>query len=98
MAKAASWDSDDLIVGRLDGRAAIVTGGAGGIGEATAQALAREGASVAIVDIDGDRAEQVARAITASHGVAFSVSADLSQETEVIAAIKAAAARYGRLD
>jgi NAD(P)-dependent dehydrogenase (short-subunit alcohol dehydrogenase family) len=82
----------------LDGRAAIVTGGAGGIGEATARALAREGASVAIVDIDGDRAEQVALAITASDGVAFSVSADLSEETEVLAAIKAAVARYGRLD
>lgn len=88
----------DLIVGRLDGRAAIVTGGAGGIGEATALALAREGASVVIVDIDGDRAEQVARAITASDGTAFSVSADLSEETEVVAAIGAAVTRYGRLD
>jgi NAD(P)-dependent dehydrogenase (short-subunit alcohol dehydrogenase family) len=82
----------------LDGRAAIVTGGAGGIGEATARALAREGASVTIVDIDGDRAEQVAGAITASNGIAFSVSADLSEETEVVAAIKAAVARHGRLD
>jgi NAD(P)-dependent dehydrogenase (short-subunit alcohol dehydrogenase family) len=85
-------------VGRLDGRAAIVTGGAGGIGGATARALAREGASVVIVDIDGDRAEQVAEAITASNGTAFSVSADLSEETEVVAAISAAMARYGRLD
>jgi NAD(P)-dependent dehydrogenase (short-subunit alcohol dehydrogenase family) len=85
-------------MGRLDGRAAIVTGGAGGIGGATARALAREGASVVIVDIDSDRAEQVAQAITASNGTAFSVSADLSEEAEVVAAISAAMARYGRLD
>ena len=38
-------------MGRLDGRAAIVTGGAGGIGAATARALAKEGASVVVVDI-----------------------------------------------
>jgi NAD(P)-dependent dehydrogenase (short-subunit alcohol dehydrogenase family) len=85
-------------VGRLAGRAAIVTGGAGGIGEATALALAREHASVAIVDIDGDQAEQVAQAITAFNGTAFSVSADLSEETEVVAAVAAVVARYGRLD
>jgi NAD(P)-dependent dehydrogenase (short-subunit alcohol dehydrogenase family) len=95
---AASSTSGDLIVGRLEGRAAIVTGGAGGIGAATARALAREGASVAIIDIDGERAEQVAGAITASNGVAFSVSADLSEETEVVAAIEEVVTRYGRLD
>jgi NAD(P)-dependent dehydrogenase (short-subunit alcohol dehydrogenase family) len=82
----------------LDGRAAIVTGGAGGIGGATARALAREGASVVIVDIESDRAEQVAHEITTSNGTAFSVSADLAEETEVVAAIRAAVARYGRLD
>jgi NAD(P)-dependent dehydrogenase (short-subunit alcohol dehydrogenase family) len=85
-------------MGRLDGKVAIVTGGAGGIGGATARALAREGASVGIVDIDGARADQVAQAIAASDGAAFSVSADLSEETEVVAAIKAIATRYGRLD
>ncbi len=83
---------------RLDGRAAIVTGGAGGIGGATARALAREGASVVVVDIDGARAELVAEAITASNGTAFSVRADLSEEAEAVAAIKAAVARCGRLD
>ncbi|TMM14504.1 MAG: SDR family oxidoreductase [Actinobacteria bacterium] len=85
-------------MGRLDGRAAIVTGGAGGIGAATARALAKEGASVVVVDIDGARAELVAEAITVSNGTAFSVRADLSDEAEAVAAIKAAVARCGRLD
>ena len=98
MPRAPSWHPGDLIVGRLDGRAAIVTGGAGGIGGATARALAREGASVVVVDIDGAGAEQVAQAINTSNGTAVSVSADLSQENEVVAAISAAVTRYGRLD
>ena len=85
-------------MGRLDGRAAIVTGGAGGIGAATARALAKEGASVVVVDIDGARAELVAEAITVSNGTAFSVRADLSDEAEAVAAIKAAVDRCGRLD
>ena len=85
-------------MGRLDGKVAIVTGGAGGIGAATARALAREGASVAIVDIDAARAEQVSEAISVSGGTAFSVSADLTEEVEVAAAIQATVTRYGRLD
>jgi NAD(P)-dependent dehydrogenase (short-subunit alcohol dehydrogenase family) len=85
-------------VGRLDSKVAIVTGGAGGIGAATARALAREGASVAVVDIDVTRAGQVASAITTSGGTAFAVSADLAEEAEVAAAITATVARYGRLD
>lgn len=85
-------------MGRLDGKVAIVTGGGGGIGGATALTLAREGASVAIVDIDGARADEVARAVNAAHGTAFSVSADLAEEAEVVATVEATVARYGRLD
>jgi NAD(P)-dependent dehydrogenase (short-subunit alcohol dehydrogenase family) len=85
-------------VGRLDGKVAIVTGGAGGIGGATAGVLAREGARVAVVDIDGARAEQVAQAIAAAGGDALGVSADLAEEASAVAAINAVVARYGRLD
>jgi len=85
-------------VGRVDGKVAIVTGGAGGIGAATARALAREGAAVAVVDIDGPRADEVAASIGATGGSALSVRADLSEEAEVAAAVASTVTRFGRLD
>ncbi len=85
-------------MGRVDGKVAIVTGGAGGIGSATARALAREGASVVVVDIDDDGAARVAAEIEDSGGTASSVRADLSEEADVVTAIAAAGDRYGRLD
>ena len=85
-------------MGRVDGKVAIVTGGAGGIGGATARALAREGASVAVVDIDGAGAVRVAEAIEATGGAAVGVQADLSEETQVAAAVRSAITHFGRLD
>jgi NAD(P)-dependent dehydrogenase (short-subunit alcohol dehydrogenase family) len=85
-------------MGRVDGKVAIVTGGGGGIGGAAARALAREGAEVAVVDIDLGRAAQVAEGITASGGTALALQADLSQEADVVGAIAATVARFGRLD
>ncbi|MGA2522421.1 MAG: SDR family oxidoreductase [Acidimicrobiales bacterium] len=85
-------------MGRLDDKVAIVTGGGGGIGAATSHALARQGAAVAVVDIDGPRAQEVAQAIAASGGSACSVVADLSEEAEVVSAVKTVVDRYGRLD
>jgi NAD(P)-dependent dehydrogenase (short-subunit alcohol dehydrogenase family) len=87
-------------MGRLDGKVAIVTGGGGGIGGATALALATEGSSVLVVDIDGARAEEVAQRIGASGAVAAAAAfaADLAEEAEVIAAVGAATERFGRLD
>jgi NAD(P)-dependent dehydrogenase (short-subunit alcohol dehydrogenase family) len=85
-------------VERLIDRVAVVTGGGGGIGGATARALAREGASVMVVDIDEGAAQRVAVAIAEAGGRAVAWRADLSEEAEVIAAVDAATSQFGRLD
>ena len=87
-----------MTLGRVDGKVAIVTGGAGGIGAATAQALAAEGASVAVVDIDGDGAARVSDGIRELGGAAVGLQADLSEEAEVDGAVRSAVAHFGRLD
>ena len=83
---------------RLIERVAIVTGGGGGIGGATARALAREGASVVVADIDGEAAEQVVTEISGTGGRAIAFQGDLSEETQVVSAIAAATSGFGRLD
>jgi len=85
-------------MGRLIDRVAIVTGGGGGIGGATARALADEGASVLVVDIDEAAAGRVALGIDQAGGTAAAFRADLSEEADVLATIAAVTARFGRLD
>jgi NAD(P)-dependent dehydrogenase (short-subunit alcohol dehydrogenase family) len=82
----------------LEGKVAVVTGGGGGIGGATASALSREGAAVLVVDINGPAADRIATAIRSTGGEAAAFSADLSQEEDVVATIGDATARFGRLD
>lgn len=82
---------------KLDGKVAIVTGAASGIGAASAVAFAREGASVLAVDLNG-RGEQVAAAIRASGGDARFLSADVSKEAYVIGLVENAIAQWGRID
>jgi NAD(P)-dependent dehydrogenase (short-subunit alcohol dehydrogenase family) len=89
---------NDAAIGRLAGKVAVVTGGAGGIGRASAEALVREGAVVAVVDVNRDGAERVASEIEAAGGAAMPVVADLSREPEVVEAIRAVIDRFGRLD
>ena len=84
--------------GRVDGRKAIVTGSASGIGEATARLLAREGASVLIADLDSEGAERVAEAIRSDGGRAISHRTDVSREEDVAAAVAAAVEAFGGLD
>jgi NAD(P)-dependent dehydrogenase (short-subunit alcohol dehydrogenase family) len=78
---------------RVQDKVAIITGGASGIGAAAARLLAREGARVAILDIDRKGAERVAHA---SRGEAH--ACDVSDEEQVRAACGAIAARHGRID
>jgi NAD(P)-dependent dehydrogenase (short-subunit alcohol dehydrogenase family) len=85
-------------VGRLDGKAAAVTGGASGIGEATARRFAEEGAHVAIADIDAERGRAVAAEIEAKGGRAIFTETHTEREAEAAAFVRAAAERFGRLD
>jgi NAD(P)-dependent dehydrogenase (short-subunit alcohol dehydrogenase family) len=78
------------------GRVAIVTGGASGIGLATAQRLGREGLSVAIVD-RGDP-EDAARSVRAAGGEAWAIKADVADEAQVAAMVEEVLERAQRLD
>lgn len=83
---------------RLAGKAAIVTGGGGGIGRATALALATEGAKVAVVDINVDAATRVADEIRAAGGTAIAAPADVSDEADIKAVVAAAVEAFGTVD
>ena len=79
----------------LDGRVAIVTGGASGIGRSICERFALEGAQVVIVDVDGDRAREVAAALG---GDAMVAAADVADSTSVTDAFHAVDDRFGRVD
>jgi 3-oxoacyl-[acyl-carrier protein] reductase len=83
---------------RLDGQVAVVTGGASGIGEATAQVLAGAGAAVVVGDIDVAGAERTAKAITGDGGTAVGVGVDVTKQAEVDALVDRAVSEHGRVD
>ncbi|HET9339030.1 MAG TPA: 3-oxoacyl-ACP reductase FabG [Casimicrobiaceae bacterium] len=80
---------------QLEGRNAIVTGAARGIGAAVARAYAREGAGVAVVDLDENDARRVAEAIVASGGRAIGIACDVADRARVDAMVAAATAALG---
>jgi NAD(P)-dependent dehydrogenase (short-subunit alcohol dehydrogenase family) len=83
---------------RLDGKVALVTGSAGGIGLGIARRFGAEGAKVVVCDLDGDRLPDAAREVEAAGGEVLAVRADLSQEAEVEALFGQVAERFGTLD
>jgi NAD(P)-dependent dehydrogenase (short-subunit alcohol dehydrogenase family) len=83
---------------KLVGKIALVTGGGGGIGRATSLAYAREGAKVAVVDINGAAAREVAEAIKAVQGDAIAIETDVSRSDQVAAMVEQVVAHFGRLD
>ncbi|MEV6957688.1 2,3-dihydro-2,3-dihydroxybenzoate dehydrogenase [Streptomyces sp. NPDC051207] len=82
----------------MDGKVALVTGAAGGIGEAVARALGERGAVVAAVDRDADRLRQVAGKLCADGLEAHALPADVSSGTDVEAVVQEAEERLGPLE
>jgi 3-oxoacyl-[acyl-carrier protein] reductase len=85
-------------VNRLEGKIALITGAASGIGRAQALLFAREGAAVVAADLNGDGAEQVVSEIQAEGGTGLAVMVDVSDQHSVQAAVDTAVARFGRID
>ena len=83
---------------RFAGKVAIVTGAAQGIGEAYARALAAEGASVVVADLNEDSGNRVAKEIEASGGTAMFVRTDVSDAASATAMADATVAAYGGID
>src|SRR5271169_1412709 len=83
---------------RFENRIALITGGASGIGRATAERLAGEGARVAVLDIDTAQGQAVTEAIRRGGSECIFVQADVSDEEQVRAAVADTAARLGPVD
>jgi len=85
--------------GRMAGRVALITGGGGGIGEATGRLFAEEGGAVALVDRDRAAAEAAARDIVASipGAAVLPIAADIAQESEARRVVDDAVKHFGAL-
>ena len=83
---------------RLAGKVAIVTGGAGGMGRATALLFAREGASVLVGDVDQEGGRRLEAEVAAAGGTLAYRRCDVSVEADVAGLVATAEARFGRLD
>jgi NAD(P)-dependent dehydrogenase (short-subunit alcohol dehydrogenase family) len=82
----------------LNNKVAIVTGGANGIGLASAECMLRQGAEVMIVDWSGGAASAAVKSLTALSKGVESIVADISKAADVEKAIRATADRFGRID
>ena len=86
------------MVGTLEGRVALVTGGSSGIGRASAIAFARNGAKVVVADINVEGGQETERIIKQAGGDAIFIKTDVSKAAEVASMIDKTIEKYGRLD
>ena len=86
--------------GELAGRVALITGGASGIGRATARVLAERGAHVVVADLNAAGAQEVADELVAAHGLrrSIAVAADVTDEAAVVEMVRRTILEYGGLD
>jgi len=85
-------------VGALDGKVAIITGAGGGIGKATAIVFAKEGAALALVDVNGETVASAAREVSALGARAIGVACDVQERAQVIAAVQKTVEAFGGVD
>lgn len=86
------------MTGELAGRVAFVTGGSQGIGRAIVEALAANGAAVAVCGLEVDRVDETVAAVGAAGGQALAVPADVTDRASIDSAVEATVQRFGRLD
>src|SRR5260370_9526031 len=89
---------EESMAGILDGKVALVTGGGGGIGRATALAMVREGARVAVADFVAAAARDTVAQINAQGGQAITLTGDVTRAEDVGAMVQDTVTAYGRLD
>lgn len=82
----------------LTGKVAVISGGGGGIGHAASLAFGAAGARVAVIDSDTSRARRTASAVGDAGGEALAITADITDDGQVAAAMAEVAGRFGRLD
>jgi NAD(P)-dependent dehydrogenase (short-subunit alcohol dehydrogenase family) len=87
-----------MLVGRLEGKVAVITGGASGMGMVASRMFAAEGAKVVLTDVADDAGEAVAAEIRSSGGEATFVHADVAREADAEQMIRTALDTFGRLD
>lgn len=86
------------MAGILEGKRALVTGGGSGIGRASALALARQGAALAVTDVDDEGGAETVEAIVSEGGKATYVHCDVSKDPDVAAAVARCVEHFGGLD
>jgi NAD(P)-dependent dehydrogenase (short-subunit alcohol dehydrogenase family) len=90
--------TEGMMAGLLEGKSALITGGGGGIGRATALAFAREGARIAVADAAADAAQETVRLINQAGGQAMTLTGDVTESSVVEGLVKSVVSAYGRLD